>query len=230
MDDIDDLHAEAAKGNTDALARLFNSFRPRLRRMVSLRMDRRLQGRVDPSDVLQDAYVDIATAFPTYVQDPQVSLYLWFRYMTGMRLMQVHRHHLGREKRDATREISLYRGSMPHASSLSIARQLLGHASTPDQASLRAELQLQLEEALNRMDVIDREVLVLRHFEELTNKETARTLGISKTAASNRYVRALERLRTIIAGIPGLLDDDMLQKKHGDTPLHSTSPDDGFLV
>jgi RNA polymerase sigma-70 factor (ECF subfamily) len=128
--------------------------------------------------------------------------------MTGMRLMQMHRHHLGREKRDATREISLYRGSMPHASSMSIACQLLGRASTPDQASMRAELQLQLEEALNRMDVIDREVLVLRHFEELTNKETARTLGISKTAASNRYVRSLERLRAIMAEIPGLLDDE----------------------
>jgi RNA polymerase sigma-70 factor (ECF subfamily) len=108
--------------------------------------------------------------------------------------------------RDAALEISLHRGPMPQASSLSLAEQLLGRFTSPTRAAQRAELQIRLQEALNRMDPVDREVLTLRHFEELSNVETAQVLGLEPTAASNRYIRALRRLKDVLAGLPGFLD------------------------
>ena len=108
--------------------------------------------------------------------------------------------------RDAGREVSLYRGALPQASSVSLAAQLLGRFTTASQAVARAEVQLQLQQALNQMDPIDREVIALRHFEELSNAETAEVLGISPQAASNRHIRAMARLQAILKGIPGLLD------------------------
>ena len=108
--------------------------------------------------------------------------------------------------RDAGQEVSLYRGALTQASSESLAAQLLGKLTSPTQAAIRAELQIKLQEALNSMDPMDREILTLRHFEELSNNETAAVLGIQKAAASNRYVRALKRLKQILRGIPGFLE------------------------
>ena len=121
--------------------------------------------------------------------------------------MQVHRRHLGAAMRDAGREVSLHRGPLPPASSASLAAHLLGRVTSVSQAAVRAERQLQLQEALNAMDPTDREILALRHFEELTNGEVATLLGLAKTAASNRYIRALGRLRSLLEAIPGFLDN-----------------------
>ena len=126
--------------------------------------------------------------------------------MTGQKLTDLHRHHLGAKMRDAGLEVSLHRGALPQASSVSLAELLLGRLTSPTRAAQRAEMQLRLQEALNRMDPIDREVLVLRHFEELSNAETAQVLGLEKTAASNRYIRALKRLKEVLGGFPGLFD------------------------
>jgi RNA polymerase sigma-70 factor (ECF subfamily) len=174
--------------------------------MVRLRLDRRLQGRIDPSDVLQEAYLDVAQQLPHYLKKPEMSFFLWLRVVTGQRLIRVHRQHLGAALRDAGREVSLYRGALPQASSVSLAEQLLGRVSTPSQALIRAESQIQLQSALNGMDPIDREIIALRHFEELSNTEAARVLELEPSAASKRYVRALKRLQVILQGIPGLLD------------------------
>jgi RNA polymerase sigma-70 factor (ECF subfamily) len=192
-------------GDEGALVDLFTHHRARLRRMVRLRLDRRLQGRVDPSDVLQEAYIDMAERLPEYVQDRAFSPYLWLRLVAGQRLMQIHRRHLGTAMRDAGREVSLYRGALPQASSVSLAAQLLGRFTTASQAAIRAERQLQLQAVLNGMDPLDREILALRHFEELSNGEAAEVLGLSKTAANNRYIRALGRLRDLLESIPGFL-------------------------
>jgi RNA polymerase sigma-70 factor (ECF subfamily) len=186
------------KGDRKALAEIFMAYRERLHRMVRLRLDRRLHGRVDASDVLQEAFLDITKRFDSYVADPKMPVYLWLRFLTGQTLQQLHRRHLGTQMRDAGREISLYRGALPQASSVSLAAQLFGKITSPSQAAVRAETQLIIQEALNSMDLIDREVLALRHFEELTNNETAEVLGLSKAAASNRYVRALRRLRKVL--------------------------------
>jgi RNA polymerase sigma-70 factor (ECF subfamily) len=203
--ETEDLLVRAARGDREALAALWERHRKRLRQMVRLRLDRRLQGRVDPSDVLQEAYIDMEERLPEYVRDRSFTTYLWLRLVTGQRLMQIHRHHLGTAMRDAGREVSLYRGALPQASSISLAAQLLGRFTTASRAAIRAERQLQLQAVLNGMDPMDREILALRHFEELSNGEAAEVLGLSKTAANNRYIRALSRLRDLLESIPGFL-------------------------
>jgi RNA polymerase sigma-70 factor (ECF subfamily) len=193
-------------GDAQAVAELFARYRDRLRRMVRLRLDRRLQGRIDPSDVLQEAFLDVAKRAAEYATAPSMPPYLWLRFLTGQRLLALHRQHLGAKMRDAGQEVSLYRGALPQASSVSLAAQLLGRLTSPTQAAIRAEMQIRLQEALNSMDALDREVLTLRHFEELSNNETAQVLGIQKAAASNRYIRALKRLKEILSSVPGLFD------------------------
>jgi RNA polymerase sigma-70 factor (ECF subfamily) len=195
-----------ADGDQAALAELFGRYRERLRRMVKLRLDRRLQGRIDASDVLQEAYLDVAKRASEYAANPTMPFFLWLRFLTGQRLVMVHRQHLGAKMRDAGQEVSLYRGALPQASSVSLAAQLLGRMTSPSLAAVRAEMQLKLQEALNGMDPIDREVLVLRHFEELSNGETAALLGLQKAAASNRYIRALKRLKEVLSSMPGFFD------------------------
>jgi RNA polymerase sigma-70 factor (ECF subfamily) len=201
----DDVLRRAGAGEPNALVELFARHRDQLRRMVRLRLDRRLQGRVDPSDVLQEAQVDVLRRADSYAADPRLPPFLWLRLITGQRLMALHRRHLGAQMRSAGQEIALHRGPMPQVTSVSLAEMLLGRLTSPTQAAQRAEVRLLLQEALNGMEPLDREVLTLRHFEELTNAEVAQVLGLSKTAASNRYIRALERLREILAGTPGLL-------------------------
>lgn len=198
-----ELLRRAEDGDEQARAELFARYRPRLRSMVRVRLDRRLQGRIDPSDVLQEAFIDFNRRFPEYVRNPAVPFYLWLRGLTGQRLIDLHRMHLGAQMRDVGQEVSLYRGALPPATSVSLAAQLLGHLTSPTQAAIRAELQIRLQEALNLMDPMDREILTLRHFEELSNKETAEILGIQKSAASNRYMRALKRLTGILHSVPG---------------------------
>ncbi len=198
-----DLLRRMANGDGGAAAELFVAYRDRLRLMVRLRLDRRLQGRLDPSDVLQEAFLDVARRAPEYAANPTLTPYLWLRYLTGQRLMQLHRYHLGTQMRDAGQEISLYRGALPQASSVSLANHLLGRLTAPSVAAARAEMQLRVQEALNQMEAMDREVLTLRHFEMLTNEETAAVLGIRKTAASNRYIRALRRLKEVLGPLPG---------------------------
>jgi RNA polymerase sigma-70 factor (ECF subfamily) len=204
--EIPDLLRCVAGGDQRALAELFTRYRERLRQMVKLRLDRRLQGRVDPSDVLQEAYLDVAKRVEEYLANTALPFFLWLRLLTGQRLLAIHRHHLGTQMRDAGQEVSLYRGALPQATSASLAAQLLGRLTSPTQAAVRAEMQIRLQEALNAMDPLDREVLVLRHFEELSNNETAAVLGLQKSAASNRYIRALKRLKDILSGMPGFFD------------------------
>lgn len=194
-------------GDRRALAELFDRDRDRLRRMVELRMDPRLQARLDPSDVLQEAFLDVARRLDTYLHAPELPPSLWLRLIVGERLMTLHRHHLGARMRDAGREVSLYREALPEASSAALASMLLGRHTSPTQAAQRAERLLRLQEALNSLDPIDREVLALRHFEQLNRAETARVLGIAEEAGAKRYIRALKRLKDVLARLPGGLEE-----------------------
>jgi RNA polymerase sigma-70 factor (ECF subfamily) len=199
------LIRRALAGDESALAMLFDGYRDRLRRMILLRLDRRLSGRVDSSDVLQEAYLDVRKRLAEYARDPAaMPFHLWLRLVAGQRLTDVHRHHLGAQIRDAGMEVSLHRGPFPQADSISLAAQLLGKMTSASKAAIRAEHKLIVQESLNGMDPLDREVLALRHFEHLSNDETAQVLGLSKSAASNRYIRALKRLKEILSSIPGL--------------------------
>jgi RNA polymerase sigma-70 factor, ECF subfamily len=206
LNNTTELMQRAAGGDGQAVNEPFQRYRDRLRAMVRLRLNRRLQGRVDPSDVLQEAYLEVSKHFDEFVKSPPMPFFLWLRYITGQKLIALHRRHLGAHMRDAEMELSLYRGALPQASSVSLAAQLLGRITSASHAAIRAETQVRVQESLNRMEPIDREVLALRHFEMLSNAEVAQVLGISKTAASNRYVRALTRLKEMLSAIPGLVE------------------------
>jgi RNA polymerase sigma-70 factor, ECF subfamily len=189
-----------------ALGRIWQKHADRLLRVVRLRMDRRLKGRVDPADVLQEAFLDVQARLPEYLNKPDLPVFLWLRFLTGQRLQLIHRHHLGAQMRDAGREVSLHHGAMPQATSVSLAAQLLGRFTSVTQAVQRAEMQLILQDAINALDPLDREILALRHFEELSNEETAQVLGIKASAASSRHVRALKRLRDVLRNTRGFFD------------------------
>src|SRR5262249_47550392 len=152
---------------------LLGRHRDRLKRMVVLRLDPRLQGRIDASDVIQDAYLEVCRTLDEYLREPTLPFYLWLRLLVEQKLVLAHRQHLGVQARDARREVSLYRGAFPEASSAALAAQLLGKLTTPSEAAIKAELKRRVQEALDNMEPLDREVLTLRHFEQLSNKETA---------------------------------------------------------
>jgi RNA polymerase sigma-70 factor (ECF subfamily) len=204
--DTNALIERARAGDTQALNELFARHRSRLRRMVEVRLDQRLQGRVDASDVIQEAHLEAAERLEDYLSNPKLPIFLWLRLVVAERLLKIHRQHLGTQKRDAGREISLFREAMPAASSSALAAQLLGQETSPSQAAVRAERLLRLQEALNSLEPIDREILSLRHFEELTRAEAAQALGIEEAAAAKRYVRALKRLKDVLADMPGGLE------------------------
>jgi RNA polymerase sigma-70 factor (ECF subfamily) len=204
--DTADLLERARAADQAALTELFSRHRDRLRRMVEMRLDWRLRARVDASDVIQDAYLEVAQRLDEYLRQPALPFFLWLRLVVGDRLTDLHRHHLGARMRDAGREVSLYREAMPAASSAALAAQLLGKQTSPTQAAMRAERLLRLQQAVNLLSPMDREVLSLRHFEQLTRAETARVLGIEESAAAKRYVRALKRLKDTLADMPGGLE------------------------
>jgi RNA polymerase sigma-70 factor (ECF subfamily) len=198
------LLAQLRSSGGEALAEFFASQRMALRRMVCWRLDPRLNGRLDPSDVLQEVYLDAAKRLPDYLDRPALSPALWLRQLTGRRLIELHRQHLGARMRSAGQEVSLDQPAWAWASAGSLASQLIGHLTSPSQAAARAETAARLTRALEQMDEVDREVLVLRHFDELSNNEVAELLGLQKAAASNRYVRALKRLKEVLAAMPDL--------------------------
>jgi RNA polymerase sigma-70 factor (ECF subfamily) len=190
-------------GDRQALTDLFQRHRERLSRMVELRMDARLQGRVDASDVLQDAFLDAATQLDAFLRGSELSAFLWLRLVVGQRLSKYHRGHLGTKMRDIRQEVSIYRDPLPQASSAALASMLLGRLTSPSHAAIRAEQVLHVQEALNNLEPLDREVVALRHFEQLSRAETAQVLGITEEAGAKRYMRALRRLKAILSLRPG---------------------------
>jgi RNA polymerase sigma-70 factor (ECF subfamily) len=199
-----ELPLGAGTCDQQSLGRQFMEHWDRLHRLVQMRLDRRLHGRVNPSDVLQEAYIEVVRSMPGYLSNPKIPLFQWLRHITVVKLMALHRKHLGTHARDAGRDTHLG-GARPQTSSVALAARLLGRLTSPSHALERAELQARVQEALNSLETLDREVLSLRHFEQLTNTETARKLCLSEAAASNRYVRALKRLRPILLEGPGKL-------------------------
>jgi RNA polymerase sigma-70 factor (ECF subfamily) len=203
--EIDELLARAGRGDRPALDELFTRHRERLLRMVRMRLDRRVQGRIDASDVIQETHVEALERLPEYLRDPKIPFFLWLRFLAGQKVIQLHRHHLGAQRRDPRQEVRLHGGPLPEATSVALAQQLLGSCTGPSEAAARAELRVRLEEALNGMEPVDREILALRHFEQLTNAESAQELGIDEAAASKRYMRALRRLKGVLGGTDGEL-------------------------
>lgn len=194
------------EGDADALATLFSEHRDRLWRMVNFRMDPRLHGRVDADDIIQEAWLSIVQRIDHFLADASRSIFVWFRLIASQTLVDIHRRHLNTQKRNAAREFSINRGWSSESTSFSLSFHLLGHLTSPTQAALREELSEQLKSSLSKMNEIDREILALRHFEQLSNRETAQILKISDQAASDRYIRALGRLKGAMKALPGFED------------------------
>jgi len=197
----------AAQGDARSWEALVAESRQRLRRMVAFRLDQRLQGRIDPSDVLQDTYLEAWQDLDAYLRLPAMPFFLWLRGIAGNKLRELHRHHLGTQMRDPRREVSIYDGALPETTTTALAAELLGNLTRASEEAIRVEIKLRLQDALNTMDPLDREVLALRHFEQLSPAETAQVLGIKEKAAGMRYVRALRRLKEILSS----LDSDWLE-------------------
>lgn len=193
----DDLHTRMIAGDTGAVADLMTHFRSRLLKIISFRMDRRLHGRVDPDDVLQDAFVDAAKRMKHYSADKQFSPFVWIRLIVQQTLIDTHRRHLGALQRDASRE-----QQKATATSISVADFLAANLTSVSRVAIREEEHRSLRDAVETMETIDREVLALRHFEGLSNQEVAEVLEITQKTASIRYVRALVRLKAILGQLP----------------------------
>jgi len=191
----------SGNGQPSALIDWFDQYRDRLRTMVALRLDRRLAGRIDPSDVLQEMYLEASERWDEYQRQPSLSPYLWLRFLAMQRLLILHRRHLQTQSRDAARDVPLDLAVLD-VSSDGLAQCLIDSGTSPSQQALRAEDYARLHSALDQMESVDREVLALRHFEQLSNDEAAQVLGIQAGAASQRYYRALHRLKDLLTPSP----------------------------
>ncbi|HLU48698.1 MAG TPA: sigma-70 family RNA polymerase sigma factor [Planctomycetota bacterium] len=190
--------ARAREGDQSAIGELLEAHRARLERLVILRFDRRLRGRVDPADVVQDTFLEATQRLARYLDSPDMPFFLWLRFLAIQRLQGLCREHLGVQKRDIRREIPIAEAMYTEASSEALAARLLGSFTTPSQAAMRAEMKARLTAALDSMDPEDREIIALRHFEELSHSEAARVIGMDESAASKRYLRAIKRLKSIL--------------------------------
>lgn len=201
-----ELLVQVRHGSRGAVDELFSRHRVRLRRMIQLRLDRRLLGHIDVSDVLREALVEVSRKLDEYLVDPQISFFLWLRMLADQKLAEIHRRHLGTQLRDNGLEFSIHRGALPEADSLALAARLLGRFTSASQSALKAERQVKLQESLNSLDPADREILALRHFEQLTNAETAAVIGLSESKATARHMRAIQRLKTLLEQSTGGCD------------------------
>lgn len=207
---ISDLEVRQALAEhpAETLTREFARHQDRLWRMVRFRMDPVLAARLDPDDVLQEAWLAAAQRIDHFLEQTSMSLFVWLRLMVGQTLIDIQRRHLGAKMRDAYREQSLHQPRLPgqndltQNTSVSLARRLIGNYTSPSGVAVRHEQAEQIRSAIHEMDPIDREVLALRHFEELSNTETAEALQIQPKAASIRYVRAMRRLKDILETLP----------------------------
>jgi len=205
IDDLELLRAarKLATGDgrqeSDTFNEILSRHRDRLKRMVSVRMNQKLQGRLDASDVIQDTFIEASRALDQYMENPKISVFMWLRRLAGEKLIQAHRKHLEAQKRSANREQPIF-GGVPAATSKVIAIQLSGKLTSPSIAAEKKESKDELLRALDQMGDLDREILMLRHFEQLSNQETAEVVEMSYDAVKKRYIRALEKLRTIMTG------------------------------
>ncbi len=207
MGDLHDPSLDVLRSAANPLERfatIFEDFRPQLERAVSFRMDRRVRARVGSNDVVQEAYLECARRLESYLEEPKASVFLWCRFLVLQRLLQLHRQHLGRDVRDAGRELSINQGVQAGASSLILADHLIDSHTSPTRAAARAEAKVRVTAALEEMGEIDREIVMLRNFEQMNSAQAAEVLGIAHDAARKRYLRALKKLKTIFEKIEGL--------------------------
>lgn len=192
-----DIDTRLRQGDSAALAELLERERPRLLRTVRMRMDQRLARRIEAEDVVQEAYLAARTRLAHYAADGFTRPFTWLRLVLLQTLADLHRHHLGTQMRDAGREAALV--PLSGTANRSLAELLSGSVTSPSGAAMRREGSALLAKAIDALAEADREVIALRHFEDLANEEVADALGIQPKAASIRYVRAIRRLGELLA-------------------------------
>jgi len=195
--DHEELLRRAAAGDAAARERLLAEYRERLRRMIAVRIDRRLLARLDPSDVVQEVLADACLKLGDYLQRPPLPFYLWLRQLAWNRLIDLHRRHVQSQRRSVLREQG---PPLPDDSVLELASRLIAAGSSPSEHALREEVRLRVQAALQQLSDRDREILVLRYLEKLSNDEIAAVLGLTESGVKSRHFRALQRLRGVIEG------------------------------
>ena len=194
----DEIVAALRADREEALAKYFFAVEARLKRVVNFRLDYRLGGRVSESDVIQETYVRAAKRIDSFLEKDDMPFFVWLRLEVSQKLAEIHRHHFGAERRDVRKEVKLKGRLDSGKTSMALAAHLVANLTSPSLMIQRAEQIAALEATLGEMNELDREVIALRNFEELSNIETAKALGIEPAAASKRYLRALKRLRDIM--------------------------------
>ncbi|HXG11532.1 MAG TPA: sigma-70 family RNA polymerase sigma factor [Gemmataceae bacterium] len=190
---------QARQGDAAAEERLLAQQREPLRRMIDLRLDPALARRVDASDIVNEVLLEAHQRLADYLRNPVMPFRLWLRQIARDHLIDAHRRHRLAQRRSLDREQPMVPARFEGHSSLELAAQFLGREATPATAALRRELQRQLEAALAALDEDDREIVLMRHYEHLSNQEVAAVLGLTEAAASMRHLRALRRLRALLA-------------------------------
>jgi RNA polymerase sigma-70 factor (ECF subfamily) len=191
------LEVRAGRGDRGALAEIFAAAEPKLVRMIGMRLDAALRRRLDPTDVVQEAWIEVGRRFPEWLTNPVVPLHVWIRLVTSQALATAQRRHLSAHMRDAMREVPAFE-SRVSISSANAADLFVASATSPTRAVQREEVRSLVVAALEDLDELDREIVALRHFEGLSNEETAAELAIAPAAASKRFVRALIRLKPVL--------------------------------
>ena len=192
--DTDQLLDRVAQGESSAAATLLDRHRQRLRRMVQLRIDPRLAARIDPSDVVQDALGEAHRRLPQFAAERPIPFYPWLRRIAWERLLQMRRHHLQAKRRSVMREDVL---PLSGKSEILLAERLAASAS-PSEQLVRREMCQRVRRAIAELPDNDREVIVLKHLEELSFQEAAAVLEIGTAAVYSRYYRAIQRLHRLL--------------------------------
>ena len=197
--DTQNLLDQAKNGDAEAVDQLLARHREPIRRLIDLRLDPAIVQRVDASDVVQDVLLEASKRLRDYLENPAMPFHLWLRHIAKDHIIDAHRRHHQAQKRGVNREQPLARPGWMDKSSLELAGQLIDPERTPASAALQEELQRRLHDALAGLDDDDRDILLMRHFEQLSNQEVASSLGLTEAAASMRYLRAIRRLRDVLA-------------------------------
>lgn len=196
----DQLLEQARSGDEDAVNALIDGHRNSLRHLVRMRLDRKIQRRVDVSDVVQDVLIEANRRLKTYLENPVMPFHLWIRHIARDRIIDAHRRHRGSAKRSVDKEQPMVIPGGFDKSSIILAAQLMDREKTPAASIMEKELARRVEEAISDLDDLDAEVIVMRHYEQLTNQEIAQALELTEPAASMRYLRAVRRLRDLMQG------------------------------
>ena len=197
-DQTGELLREAREGNADAIGNLLDRHRDSLRRMIQMRMDQKLARRIDVSDIIQDVLIEANRRLKDYLENPAMPFHLWIRQIAKDRMIDAHRRHRVSAKRSIDREQPMFSPAGADHSTIELAVQLCDPALTPAAAATQKEIAAQIELPVGELDDNDRDIILMRHYEMMSNQDIAQALDLTEPAASMRYLRALRRLRTII--------------------------------